>query len=79
MKTPWFRSFGWFWLPVSVPGFVATLLPLVFAGQVFLAVDRRSHSVSDILYGIFPYWAPAFILWASLAAKTSRPEKETGE
>ena len=77
MKAPWFRSCGWFWLPISVPGIVATLLPLVFAVQVFLAVDRRSHSVSDTLFGIFPYWAPAFLLWAGLATKTSRSGKTT--
>jgi len=75
MKTPWFRSWGWLYLPVSVPGFGATLLPAVFAWKVFAAVDRHSHSASDTLYGVFPYWAPAFLLWLWVAAKTSRAKE----
>jgi hypothetical protein len=34
----------------------------VFCVQVFVAVDRQSHSVSDTLYGVFPYVVPALIL-----------------
>jgi hypothetical protein len=74
MKTPWFKPWGWLYLPVSAPGFFATLLPLAFAVNVFLAVDRRSHSVSDTLYGIFPFWVPTFLLWVWLAARTSEPK-----
>jgi len=70
----WFKPWGWLYLPVSVPGFLATLLPLVFAVNVFLAVDRRSHSVSDTLYGIFPFWVPTFLLWFWLAVRASKPK-----
>ena len=68
----WFKRWGWVYRPVSPAGFAATLLPLAFALNVFVAVDRRSHSVSDTLYGIFPYWIPLFLLWLWVAAKTSR-------
>ncbi len=74
MNTPWFKPWGWLYLPVSVAGFLATLLPLAFAVNVFLAVDRRSHSVSDTLYGIFPFWVPTFLLWLWLASRTSKPK-----
>ncbi|MEN9661951.1 MAG: hypothetical protein RL324_900 [Verrucomicrobiota bacterium] len=70
----WFKPWGWLYLPVSVAGFLATLLPLAFAVNVFLAVDRRSHSVSDTLYGIFPFWVPTFFLWLWLASRTSKPK-----
>ena len=30
----------------------------VFCTQVFVAVQRRSHSVSDTLYGVFPFVVP---------------------
>ncbi len=77
MKTPWFKAWGWLYLPVSPLGFVATLLPLAFAVNTFMAIDRHSHSNSDTLYGIFPFWVPTFLLWAWLAAKTSQPKEPT--
>ena len=67
-----FRPFGILFLPTNVAGWVITALPLAFCAQVFLAIDRRSHSVSDTLYGIFPFWVPTFLLWAWLAAQLSR-------
>jgi len=38
--------------------------------QVFVAVDRNSHSASDTLYGIFPYVLPALIVLEWLASKS---------
>jgi hypothetical protein len=72
MKTAWFKRVGWFYLPVSVPGAVITLLALAFCVQVFLAVDRHSHSASDTLYGIFPYFACAFLLHDWIASRTTK-------
>ena len=67
----WFKRCGWFHRPVSLPGAVATLLALAFCANVFLAVDRHSHSVSDTLYGVYPYFATTFLLWAWLAQQTT--------
>jgi hypothetical protein len=50
-------------------------LAAAFCVQVFAAVDRHSHSVSDTLYGVYPYIVPTLILlnWiASRASETSR-------
>jgi len=47
------------------------LLIRAFCIQVFLAVDSRSHSVSDTLYGIFPYIVPSFLVLLWIASKTS--------
>jgi hypothetical protein len=41
--------------------------------QVFLAVDRNSHSVSDTLYGVFPFVVPAVLLVNWVAFRTSAP------
>jgi hypothetical protein len=68
----WFRPWGVVFLPTTFAGWLVTLLPAAFCVQVFLAVDRRSHSVSDTLYGIFPFWVPTFLLWVWVASKTSR-------
>jgi hypothetical protein len=57
MKTVRFKRPGWHYLSISVPGAVITLAAMAFCLQVFLAVNRKSHSVSDTLYGVFPYFA----------------------
>ncbi len=71
MKTPWFKRLGWFYLPISLPGAVLVLAALTFCAQVFWAVDRRSHSVSDTFCGVFPFLASTFLLLDWVAARTS--------
>lgn len=71
MKAKWFESWGWIYRPISWQGVLVVLLALAFCIQVFVAVDRQSHSVSDTLYGIFPYWAPTLIVLYWVASKTS--------
>ncbi|MGD0411990.1 MAG: hypothetical protein ABSC18_09815 [Verrucomicrobiota bacterium] len=70
MKTQWFKPFGMLYLPVSVPGAIVTGLAALFCAQVFLAVDHRSHSVSDTLYGIYPFFVCTFLIWDWVARKT---------
>jgi len=74
MKTPWFKPFGWIYRPVSWPGAILLLLTIGFCIQVFLAVDRRSHSASDTLYGVFPYLVCSLALLNWIASKTSGPK-----
>ena len=71
MKTRWFKRLGWFHFPRSWQGAIITVLVVLFCVQVFLAVDRHSHSVSDTLYGIFPFWACSFLLLDWIARRTS--------
>lgn len=73
MKTSWFKRVGWFYWPVSVPGAVICLLAAGFCLTVFRAVDRHSHSASDTLYGIFPFFACAFLLVDWIAGRTTAP------
>lgn len=72
MSFAWFKPWGWIYRPVSVAGVAAVVLVLIFCAQVFLAVDRHSHSVSDTLYGVFPYIVPCLMLLNWLASKTSQ-------
>ena len=71
MKIQWFKRLGWFYVPVSLPGMMVTLGAMAFCAQVFLAVDRKSHSISDTFYGIFPFFACAFLLFDWIARRTS--------
>jgi hypothetical protein len=72
MKKPWFHEWGWLYYPISWQGIVLVVLVLVFCIQVFLAVDRHSHSVSDTFYGIFPYVIPSLLVLNWIASKTSK-------
>ena len=62
MKIQWFKRIGWFYVPVSASGAVVCLLAALFCVTVFVAVDRHSHSVSDTLYGVFPFFVCTFLL-----------------
>jgi len=70
MQRQCFREWGWIYRPVAWPGWFAVLLTAVFCVQVFVAVDRHSHSVSDTFYGIFPFVVPALGILVWVASKT---------
>jgi hypothetical protein len=69
---PWFKPLGPIFRPVSILGWLVTLAALAFCIHIFLFFDHHSHSVSDLLYGIFPYWVPTFLLWIWIASRTSQ-------
>jgi len=75
MKKPWFREWGWVYYPISWQGVVLIVLILAFCVQVFLAIDRNSHSVSDTLYGVLPYIVPSILVLLWVASKTSVREQ----
>ena len=71
MTRRWFTPWGLVYLPVSFEGFCITLLALAFCAQVFWAIDRHSHSVTDTLYGIYPFWGVTFLGLMFIASRTS--------
>jgi hypothetical protein len=71
MKTEWFKRKGIIFIPVSAGGVILYILTIIFCVTVFTAIDRNSHSVSDTLYGIFPYFVSAFTILYWIAANTS--------
>jgi hypothetical protein len=71
MKQRWFKRFGWVHLPMSIPGAMVFLVAVSFCVNVFLAIDRHSHSASDTLYGVFPFFVCTFLLVDWIAGRTS--------
>jgi hypothetical protein len=69
MANPWFKPAGWLFRPISWQGYLAVACAVGFCIQTFMAVDRHSHSASDTLYGVFPYFVPAFLLLNWVASK----------
>jgi hypothetical protein len=78
MKTSAFTRIGWFYLPRSGAGFALCLLAAGFCATVLVAVDRRSHSASDTLYGIYPYFITTFLLLDWLARRLSERPGPSG-
>jgi len=71
MKTIWFKKFGWFYFPISIIGGIITLLFAALLATVVMAVDRHSHSVSDLFYGVFPYAVCCFYVVNWIGSNTS--------
>ena len=71
MTNRWFKRFGWVYRPVSWQGVTLVTLALAFCVHAFVAIDRHSHSASDTLYGVFPYFGCCFLLMNWLASNTS--------
>jgi hypothetical protein len=67
----WFKPWGWIYRPVSWQGVILMLLTVIFCAQVFVAIDRNSHSVSDTFYGIFPYFVGSLGILNWIASKSS--------
>ena len=66
----WFKPLGILCVPVSLMGWLICLLAVAFCGQVLWTIYRHSHSASDTLYGVFPFWIPTILLLAWLADRT---------
>jgi hypothetical protein len=66
----WFKPAGILFVPASPIGFLLSALALGFCAQVFWFVDTHSHSVSDTLYGVFPFWVPTLLVLAWVADRT---------
>lgn len=49
MARHWFTPWGWIYRPIAWPGVALVAIALAFCVQVFIAVDRHSHSASDTL------------------------------
>ena len=62
---------------MSRVGWLLVCLTIVFLISVFLAVDRHSHSVSDTLYGIFPYFVSSLMTLYCIASRLDRFQDES--
>ncbi|MEQ7874730.1 hypothetical protein ABDK56_12075 [Sphingomonas sp. ASV193] len=66
----WFKPAGLLFVPVSIFGWLATAFAFAFCSQIFAFVESRAHSISDTLYGVFPFWVPTLLALAWVADRT---------
>ncbi len=57
MSYKWFKKLGWIYRPVSVMGWLLTLITTAMCVWFFIVIDRHSHSGSDTLINLFPFAA----------------------
>ena len=72
MQRYWFKKVRGSYLPCSWQGRLLYLPYLYWLVITFLAVDRNSHSVSDTLIGIVPYWVSGAVIMHWLASRKSK-------
>ena len=58
MKTLWFHAkrYGYGWTPSTWQGWLVIAVYVVLLIATFRSVDLASHSVSDTLFAIVPFW-----------------------
>ena len=59
------------YIPRYSIAYLIDILAVLFLITVILAADRNSHSVSDMLYAVFPYVVTTFLLREWIASKLS--------
>jgi hypothetical protein len=62
-----FQPWGISYRPSSALGWLITGLAVAFLVQVFIAIDRNSHSVSDTFYHFYLYFGVTLLGWDWLA------------
>ena len=67
----WFRRIGWLQVLRHIAGWVVLILAFALFANVFWAIDRQSHWVSDTFYGVFPYFAAVFLSYEWIGARSS--------
>ncbi|HLP43835.1 MAG TPA: hypothetical protein VK145_00995 [Candidatus Nanoarchaeia archaeon] len=71
IKKHWFKKAGWMYHPVTWQGMALTVVLLIFLAHIYLIVDTYSRSFAETLYGIFPFWVPAILVWLWVGSHTS--------
>lgn len=67
-KRVWFRKKGWVHYPANINGWVVLLAALLFVLNIVFAIQLYAKSPSDLLYGIFPFAVPTFLLYEWIAS-----------
>jgi hypothetical protein len=75
MNLPWFKRIGIIFLPLSVIGWIISLLAISISVYSFIDIDSRSHSVSDTLINFVFRLLIVFAFYSLIAYLTSRTSK----
>jgi hypothetical protein len=68
----WFKKLGWIYQPITIIGWIITVITILLCAQIFIFFDSHSHSVSDTFYGVFPYIVSYLVVAGWIASNTSK-------
>jgi hypothetical protein len=72
MEFVWFKKWGWIYRPISPFGWIISILAIALCLQVFIAVDMRVNSISDLFYGVLPYFVSYLVIAGWIASNTTK-------
>lgn len=72
VRTVWFKQAAWLYTPISWQGWLITVAAVLFSLHIAVIIDATSHSVSDTLYGTFPFVVSTAAVWYWVALNTSK-------
>lgn len=70
-KGAWFVPLHWSYLPVSWQGWLTYIPYVIYLLITFIAIDSHSHSVSDTVIGLIPYWVSGTVVMHWIASHKS--------
>lgn len=78
MKLPWFKRAGIFFIPVNIAGWIIFMITVIFIIYKFMAIDSRSHSVSDTLINFFFFLLIIGAVYSLVAFLTGNKSRKDG-
>lgn len=71
MTPHWFVRTRYWYRPCHAIAWLMIALGVAFCVTVFLAANRHVHSLTDLLYSIFPYLTSTVLVIDRIAERTS--------
>jgi hypothetical protein len=67
-----FRRFGWFYIPVSIPGWILTIAYVGISAYTLYRIGQNYDSLRSSLIRFFPYFIGFSVIWFWIAGNTSK-------
>jgi hypothetical protein len=65
-----FRKFGWIYIPVSIAGWILTVLYLGISIYTLVRIGQNYDSLRSSLIRFFPYFISFSVVWFWIAGNT---------
>jgi hypothetical protein len=69
-----FRKSGWTYVPVSILGWIVTIIYLAVSVYTLVKIGQNYNSLRSSLIRFFPYFISFSVVWYWIAGNTSKDE-----
>jgi uncharacterized membrane protein len=70
-----FKKKGWVYFPVTIAGWIVTILYCSISIYTLVAVDRNYNSLANSLIRFFPYFISYTVIFFWIACNTSKEKR----